>query len=125
MDEKPEIKHFVDLDAWQVNREVVLVIYKITKKFPKDEKFGLTSQLRRASVSIITNIAEGWGRFHYKDKIRFYHQARGSNTEVQSLLIVAKDLGYISEEEFDEMKVLIFRGFKVLNGLIRSTEKRS
>jgi four helix bundle protein len=125
MDEKPEIKHFVDLDAWQVNREVVLVIYKITKKFPKDEKFGLTSQLRRASVSIITNIAEGWGRFHYKDKVRFYHQARGSNTEVQSLLIVAKDLGYISEEEFDEMKVLIFRGFKVLNGLIRSTEKRS
>jgi len=56
---KKEIKHFTDLDAWKVNRELVLIVYKITKKFPKDEKFGMISQLRRAASSIIANIAEG------------------------------------------------------------------
>jgi len=125
MDEKGKIEHFTDLDAWQINHKVALAIYKISKKFPKDERFGLTDQLRRAAVSIATNIAEGWGRFHYKDRARFYYQARGSNAEVQSLLILAKDLGYLSEKELNEIKVLVFRGFKVLNGLIRSVENRS
>jgi len=125
MGEKGKIEHFTDLDAWQINHQVALAIYKISKKFPKDERFGLTNQLRRAAVSIATNIAEGWGRFHYKDRARFYYQARGSNTEVQSLLILAKDLGYLNEKELDEIKVLVSRGFKVLNGLIRSVENRS
>ncbi len=125
MDEKGKITHFTNLNAWQVNHQVTLLIYKITKKFPKDERFGLIDQLRRAAVSIANNIAEGWGRFHYKDKVRFYYQARGSSTEVQGLLILARDLGYLSEEEFNEVKTLVFRGFKVLNGLIRSTNDRS
>ncbi len=125
MDKEEKIEHFIDLDAWQINHQVALVVYKITKNFPKDERFGLTDQLRRAAVSIATNIAEGWGRFHYRDRARFYYQARGSNTEVQSLLILAKDLGYLNEEEFNEIKVLVFRGFKILNGLIRSVENRN
>jgi four helix bundle protein len=68
-----EIKHFTDLDAWKVNHKLVLMIFKITKRFPKDERFGLIDQLRRAASSITANIAEGWGRYHFADKIRFYY----------------------------------------------------
>lgn len=74
-----EIKSFTDLDAWKVNYELVLKIYQVTKSFPKDERFGIVDQLRRAVSSITANIAEGWGRFHYADRIKFYYQARGSN----------------------------------------------
>jgi len=98
------IKHFTDLIAWQKNHQLVLEIYKITKKFPKDELFGLTSQIRRAVVSITSNIAEGYGRYYFKEKIRFYTISRGSSTEVQNHLIIAKDLGYITEEEFNKNK---------------------
>lgn len=118
-----EIKHFTDLDAWKVNHELTLSVYKITKKFPKDERFGLVDQLRRAASSITANIAEGWGRYHYADKIRFYYQARASNCETQNFLILAKDLGYLKLEEYMEIKNRAFQGFKVINGLIRSTEK--
>jgi four helix bundle protein len=118
-----EIKHFSDLDAWKVNHELVLMIYKITKNFPKEEKFGLIDQLRRAASSITANIAEGWGRYHYADKIRFFYQARGSNCEVQNFIILAKDLGYLNLKEYKELSEKVFQGFKVINGLIRSTEK--
>jgi len=60
-----EIKHFTDLEAWKVNREVVILVYKTTATFPKEEKYGLTNQMRRASVSVLSNIAEGWGRYHF------------------------------------------------------------
>ncbi len=120
---KEEIKHFIDLDAWKVNHELTLLIYKITKKFPKDEKFGLIDQLRRAASSITANIAEGWGRYHYADKIKFYYQARGSNAEVQNFLILAKDLGYLSLRDYQHLKEKVFQGFKIINGLIRSTEQ--
>ncbi|MDD5071499.1 MAG: four helix bundle protein [Patescibacteria group bacterium] len=73
------IKHFTQLFAWQKNHNLVLQVYKLTKKFPKDELFGLVSQIRRAVCSITGNIAEGYGRYHYKDKIRFYTIARGSS----------------------------------------------
>ena len=118
-----EIKHFSDLDAWKINYELVLMIYKITKKFPKEEKFGLIDQLRRAASSITANIAEGWGRYHYADKVKFFYQARGSNCEVQNFLILAKDLSYLGSDEYEKIKEKAFQGFKVLNGLIPSTEK--
>lgn len=119
-----EIKHFTDLDAWKINHQLVLMIYKITKKFPKEEKFGLIDQLRRAAISITANIAEGWGRYHYADKSKFYYQARGSNAEVQNFVILAKDLGYLDSKDYKQLKEKVFQGFKVINGLIRSTEKR-
>ena len=122
---KPEkIQHFTDLDAWRINHEVVLEIYKATKKFPREERFGLIDQIRRAASSITANIAEAWGRFHFADKIRFYYQARGSSAEVQNFLILAYDLGYLTEKELQFLKEKIWQGFQVLNGLIRSTEKR-
>jgi four helix bundle protein len=120
MDNK--IEHFTDLDVWKVNHQVVLEIYKIIRDFPASEKYGLTDQIRRAGVSITNNIAEGWGRYHHADRNRFYYQARGSNCEVQNLLIIAHELGYLSEKDFNQLKESVFRGFKVLNGLIRSVK---
>ncbi|MCG2701400.1 MAG: four helix bundle protein [Candidatus Falkowbacteria bacterium] len=117
------IKHFVHLNAWQKNHQLVLKIYRLTKKFPKDELYGMVSQTRRAVSSITANIAEGFGRFHYNDKIRFYTIARGSSAEVQNFLIIAKDLSYITEDEFNEIKVISFEGYKLICGLMQSTAK--
>ncbi len=118
---KNNINHFTDLIAWQKNHEVVLKIYRITKYFPKEEVFGLVSQLRRAAASITANIAEGYGRFHSKDRVRFYLNSRGSSSELQNHLILANDLKYISKDEFEKLKLEIFEGYKILSGLIRST----
>ncbi len=121
---REDIKHFTDLEAWRVNHELVIMIYKISKKFPEGERFGLVSQTRRAASSITANIAEGWGRYHYADKIRFYHQAGGSNCEVQNFIILAKELGYIGSEDYEQLKIKVFQGFKLINGLICSIESQ-
>ena len=122
MEEK--IKNFYDLEAWRKAHLLVLDIYKITKIFPKDELFGIISQLRRAASSITANIAEGFERFHYKDKIRFYHQARGSVGEVQNFLILSKDLKYISNEAFKTMGQKANEVRRLINGMIRSIENQ-
>ncbi|HUD19969.1 MAG TPA: four helix bundle protein [Patescibacteria group bacterium] len=114
-----KIASFTDLEAWKINHQIVLAIYKLTVGFPKEEKFGIIDQLRRAASSVTANIAEGFGRYHYPDKLRFYYQARGSNSEVANFLILAKDLGLIKEKEFDALYSLIIRGGQVINGLIR------
>ena len=102
---------------------MVLEIYKITKFFPKDELYGVVSQIRRAISSVTANIAEGFSRFHFLDKIRFYHQARGSVAEVQSFLILARDLGYIDNLKFQDLMVKSQQVGQLINGLIRSIEK--
>lgn len=117
-----QISSFTDLDAWKVNHELVMKIYQITKSFPKEEKFGVIDQIRRAASSITANIAEGWGRFHYADRIKFYHQARGSNCEVQNFLILSKDLNYLNKEDFEKLYNLAIKGNQIINGLIRSVE---
>ena len=116
--------HFSDLDAWRVNHDVAVAIYRLTRKFPNSERFGLIDQLRRAASSVTANIAEGWGRYHFADKIRFYYQARGSNAEVQNFLILAKDLNFLTGDEFQSLIDKINQGFQLISGLIRSTEKR-
>ncbi len=117
-----EIKNFTDLDAWKINHRLVLEIYRVTKTFPKEERFGVVDQLRRAASSVTANIAEGWGRFHYSDRIKFYHQARGSNCEVQDFLILSRDLEYLDLEKYQKLTQLAIEGSKVVNGLIRSVE---
>jgi four helix bundle protein len=67
-----EINNFTDLDAWKINHKLVLKVYQKTKTFPQEERFGIIDQLRRAVSSITANIAEGWGRFHYSDRIKFF-----------------------------------------------------
>ncbi len=119
-----KIHHFTDLYAWQKNHQLALLIYQITKHFPKDELFGLISQIRRAVISITSNIAERYGRYHLNDRIRFYIQARGSNTEVQNHIILARDLNYINEDEFNQLKMLSFEGYKIICGLIKTTSEQ-
>ncbi len=87
--------NFFNLETWQKGHNLVLEVYGVTKNFPKDELYGIVSQLRRAATSVTANIAEGFARYHYKDKAKFYYQSRGSNAEVQNFIILAKDLGYI------------------------------
>lgn len=120
-----EIKKFYDLTAWKQAHELVLGIYKITKNFPKEEQFGVTSQLRRASSSITANIAEGFGRYHFKDKIRFYYRSRGSATEVQDFLLLTKDLEYITREECKTLGEKLNEIIKLINGLIKSINRNS
>ena len=118
------IKNFYDLNAWKKAYEFVLEIYKTTKKFPKEELYGMTSQLRRATSSIAANIAEGFSRYHYNDKIRFYHNARGSVSETQNFLFLAKDLSFLNKGEFQRLFELSEEINKLINGLVRSIENQ-
>ncbi len=116
------IQKFTDLEVWKSSHELTIFVYKITKNFPKDEIFGITSQIRRASVSIESNIAEGFSRFHFKDRLNFYYQSRGSASEVQTQLLIVKDLDYISQNEFNKAFDLSQKVLIILSGLIKSTE---
>ena len=117
--DKQKIKSFTDLEAWKESHKLVLMIYEITKEFPKDEIFGLTSQLRRAAVSIVSNIAEGFTRESSKEKARFYFISKSSNTEVQSQLLVARDLRYVKEEVFNNIAKQSIKVNKLISGLIK------
>lgn len=117
------IAKFTDLRAWRLAHDLVIDIYKITKNFPKDEQFGLTSQIRRAAVSITSNIAEGFSRSSSDDKKHFYTIALGSLTEIQSQLLIARDIKYITDDEFQNLAEKSVTAHKVLNGLKLSTGK--
>jgi len=116
-----KIKSFTDLNAWKEAHLLVLEIYKITGNFPKEEQFGLTNQIRRAVVSITSNIAEGFSRSSYKEKSQFYSMALGSLTEVQNQLLIARDLRYITPEEFSSLANKTITVSKLLNGLIKKS----
>ncbi len=116
------IKEFTDLKCWQEGHELVLEIYRITKAFPKSEIFGLTSQMQRAAVSITSNIAEGFGRQTYKEKVQFYYTAQGSLIELKNQLIIAKDIHYIDETSYDKIVEQITFAHKLLQGLLSKTK---
>lgn len=112
------IQSFTDLNAWREGHRLVLAIYKSTKEFPKEEKFVLVDQLRRCAVSITSNIAEGFSRFGKSEKRQFYRIALGSLTELQNQLLISRDLGYISKEDFDKLAAMSILVSKMINGLI-------
>ena len=116
-----KIQSFTDLIAWQEGHKLVIEIYKYTKAFPKEELFGLTNQIRRAAVSITSNLAEGFSRNSYKEKVQFYSMALGSLTEVQNQLIIAKDLQYISNLQFNTIEKNTVLVSKLINGLIKKS----
>ncbi len=118
------IKEFYDLDAWKKAHHLTVEIYQFTQRFPQEELFGVTSQLRRVSSSVAANIAEGFGRYHYKDKQRFYFQARGSIVEVPNFLFLARDLQYISKDVFSEIMTKAIDVKRLTNGLIRAVQKQ-
>lgn len=109
---------FRNLNVYIKSKELVKQIYELLKKFPREEQFALSDQLRRAVISIPSNIAEGSGRNSQKDQAHFYNIAYGSLMEVFSQLDIACDLGYISQEEFNQLELLINEEAKMLSGLI-------
>lgn len=118
------IENFTDLTTWKKAHHLVLGIYQCTKKFPDDEKFSLTDQMRRASISITSNIAEGFGRNTSRDKLQFYAIAKGSLCELQSQAITAKDLGYIGENDFREFEKEFSEIGRLLGGLMKSAPSK-
>lgn len=120
-----KITKFSDLNVWQEAHELVDLLYQLTNKFPQSEVYGLTSQLRRAVISITANIAEGFSRYHYKDRLRFYYDARGSLSEVQSELLDAQKVGLITKEVLDKVWSQTERVHLLLGGLIRKTSELS
>jgi four helix bundle protein len=112
-----KIVSFTDLEAWKKGHEMVLLTYKHTRNFPKEELFVLTSQIRRAVISITSNIAEGFRKTTKKEKHLFYNIALGSCTEFQNQLLIARDLGYISRDEFKTLADLSVQVSKLLVGL--------
>lgn len=117
-----KIKSFTDLETWRQGHQLVLAIYALTQEFPKSETYSLTDQIRRAAVSITSNIAEGFGRQGYKEKVRFYYISQGSLTELKNLLLVAKDVGYLKQNDFRELADQINTVHKLLQGLIKKSK---
>ena len=111
-------KSYTSLDVWKKSRELTSSIYTLTKKYPKDELYGLTNQLRRCVVSIPSNIAEGCGRNYPIDSIQFFHIARGSLYELETHLYLSLDQHYITQDELNKNLTLIIDCKKLLNGFI-------
>jgi len=120
MGEEKRIIFFTNLLAWQKGHQLVILIYKTTESFPERETFALINQMRRAAVSITSNIAEGFSRKSLKEKVQFYYTALGSLTEVQNQLLVARGVGYLRENKFKDIILLSEEVAKLINGLIRS-----
>jgi four helix bundle protein len=116
-----KIKSFEDLDVWQIGKVLTLNIYELTLHFPKEEAYGMTSQVRRAALSIPANIAEGFGRYHLMDKAKFYLNARGSLYELTSHLLIAQELGFIKDGLGDDVFQIIEDLALRINNLISKT----
>jgi len=118
------LKHYKELKVWQKSYQSCLEIYKTTKEFPGEERYGLTSQMRRAAVSVPSNIAEGYGRKTIPDYLRSLYIAYGSNCELETQLFLSGDLGYIRNEKFERIKYDIGEVERMLKALIISLENK-
>jgi four helix bundle protein len=116
------IKSFKDLVVWQESIELGLDVYRVSQGFPKEEVFGLTQQMRRAAVSVSSNIAEGWGRGSTGDYLRFLSIAGGSMREVESQAVLSHRLGYTTQENLKELEERIDAIGRMLHGLRQSLE---
>jgi four helix bundle protein len=127
---KQEIKNsgnkfigYQKLTVFQKAHDLSIVVYKITRKFPQEEIFGLTSQMRRCAVSVPANIAEGYGRNGKKDKLQFYYIARGSLNELEYYIDLANELKYYSSEDYKLLTELRYETGNLLHGFIEFTKK--
>ena len=113
---------YTQMEVWKKARVLVFEIYKLTAKFPKEEMYGLTSQMRRAAVSIPSNIAEGCGRQYKKETIQFQYISRGSQYELETELYLSFDLGFINETDLNKALDLLMEGRRLLSGFINYLE---
>jgi four helix bundle protein len=110
--------HYRNLVAWQKAKSLALNVYRCTRRFPKEEIYGLTSQMRRGAVSVPSNIAEGKGRYSHKDFVHFLYQARGSPLELETQLSIARELEYVDQPLFESLELETEELGRILNGLI-------
>lgn len=125
MGNREKTEGFEQLEIWQKAIDLAVLIYKITNSFPKSEIYSLTNQMRRASSSISANIAEGYGRHGYKEKLQFYKIANGSLLETKSFCYLACRLDYISKDQLDEMIPAFITIQKMTNAMIKSIKERN
>ena len=118
-EQKQKIRNFTDLEAWKAAHRLAVAVYAMTKKYPKEEIFGITNQMRRASISVASNIAEGFSRNSPKEKTQFYSIAKGSLTELESQILISRDVGLVSINGFSDIEQLIRQAGKLLTGLLR------
>ena len=116
------MKDFHKLKVWEKAHQLTLGIYQITKEFPKDEMYGLTSQMRRACASIPTNIAEGCGRDSQADLTRYLYMAMGSSSELEYQLILSHDLHYVADQAYEELSSELIEVRRMLNSLIQKVK---
>ena len=116
---------FKDLDCWQKAHEFVLAVYRVTKQFPEDECYGLTSQFRRAAVSIAANICEGYKKLSKADKLRFFNIAQGSLEECRYYIILSRDIEYIDQQTHNRLEFLINGASWKLNGYAEGISKNA
>jgi len=121
---KLSIKHYRDLKVWQKAYQLCLEVYRLTREFPKEERYGLTSQVRRASVSIVSNIAEGYGRGTTAEYIRGNYISYGSLCELETQILLCCDLGYINKEKAQELQGNVREVERMLKSLITALEKK-
>jgi four helix bundle protein len=115
---------YKDLIVWQKSIQLVTDIYALTKTFPMDERYGIVSQINRAVISIPSNIAEGWGRELSKNYLQFLRVSRGSLMETETLILIAKNLHYVNEKDFNQINEKIEEVGKILQGLIKSIQHK-
>ena len=118
------IKSFSDLEAWQQAHTLAVKIYRVTQKFPASDKFGLVPQMQRSALSVSSNIAEGFGRESLKDARHFYIMARGSLTELQNQLLLAKDTHKLDPTTFKKLAEQSIVVHKLVNGILRSVSNQ-
>ena len=118
MEARKSFKSFEELECWKACTEVRRFITKLVKKFPKDEKFALVDDMKRAARSTTHNIAEGFGRFHFQENIQFCRHSRGSLYELIDQLITSKDGAYITSQQYEEGRALISKSLALVNGYI-------
>ncbi|HEX9664902.1 MAG TPA: four helix bundle protein [Patescibacteria group bacterium] len=118
-----KLESYRDLIVWQRGVELTTEIYKLTSGFPKSELYGITSQLRRAAVSIPANLAEGYYRNSKKDYQRFCYISFGSGSELETLIIIAKRLKFIPEQAYEKVDLLLEEVMKMMNSLIRKLKQ--
>ena len=123
-DSSEMLKNYKELKVWQKSYELCLDIYKITSKFPKEERYGLVSQMRRSSISVPSNIAEGYGRKTTADYIRFLYIAYGSNCELETQVLLSGDLGYLESIKLEGIKEEVQEVERMLKALIKSLENK-
>jgi len=115
---------FKELVVWQKSCDLVMELYKLTKVFPKDELYGLTSQIRRAAVSIPVNISEGYSRNSTNEFIQFLYIAFGSSSELETLVVLSNKLSFLSKQQTDIITDKIYEVKRLLRGLINSLKNR-